>query len=125
MLNEKIFKQNIAILSENFNFQPTSEWMKLIFRSINDKTSDQIFKHRIGEILFTKKSSEWNKDFGFGGKPALADCLEMFCVKRKEVACKQYVEFGNYRSTRLESYADALKRTSILIDKISQKQIEV
>lgn len=124
MLSEKLFKQRIAILAENFNFQPSPEYLKLIFRGIKDKTSDKIFSQRVEGILLGKKISEWNKDFGFGGKPAVADCIEMFCVKRYEQPCKLYFEFGAWRSARLESYDQALKRENGLIDSKNQQLME-
>ena len=110
MLSEKLFKQQLALLAENFNFQPGPEYIKLIYGAIKDKTADEILMKRAGNILLRKKLSDWNKDFGFGGKPAVADFIEMFCVKREEVSCKPYLEFGAYRSSKTETFKEAVER---------------
>lgn len=110
MLTEKFFKQQIALLSENFNFQITPEYLKLIFGSIKNITSNEIFAQKAQSLIFNKKVSDWNKDYGFNGKPAVADFIDIFCVKRQEIPCEPYREFSTIRSSRLETYAEALKR---------------
>ena len=112
MLSEKLFKQQLALLAENFNFQPGPEYIKLIYGAIKDKTADEILMKRVGNILLRKKLADWNKDFGFGGKPAVADFIEMFCVKREKISCKPYFEFGVMRSDRTETNEEAIQRES-------------
>jgi len=125
MLSEKVFKEQIAILSENFNFKFTPEYLKLVFGAIKHQTNDKILIGKIRGVLMNMKISDWNKDFGFGGRPAIADFIAMFCVVPKEIPCAPYTQFGGMRSSRLESIKEALGREAeYLMPKDERKALE-
>lgn len=125
MLTEKIFKQNIGLLSENFNFQPSTEWLKMVFAAVKEKTTDLIFQARVLAVIMHKKNSDWNKDFGFGGKPGVADCVEMFCAVRNQKPCKTFIEHGIRRNQRLETYEEAIKREEKLLNFITTQKLQI
>lgn len=81
MLNEKTFKENLNLLSENFNFQVTEVYMRLIFNGLKEKISDQRMKEVTEGIVESINLREWNSAYGYGGKPALADWIDVFVPK--------------------------------------------
>jgi hypothetical protein len=116
MLTEKLFKENVVLLSTNFNFQLTAGYIKLVYTAIKDKTFDQYFQKQIDKIIFNQTLENWNSKFGFKGYPAVADCIKMFCVERMKVACEPFVEFNITVSSKLETYQEAIAREQKLLD---------
>lgn len=69
-------------MSENFGFKiGNEEWLEMLFRMI-DKFSDEEIKYGFQEMCRITQD-EWNKRYGYSGKPAIADWVNFFSLKRK------------------------------------------
>ena len=110
MLTKKTFQENLAVLSTNFNFEVDIIYKKIIFQALENKTTDEIFLEKINSLILNLKLEEWNKKYGYRGKPAGADWISFACPSRSYITCKPFNEFGIVRSARLETYEEAIKR---------------
>lgn len=81
MLSEQIFKESLAYLCQNFNFQVSPEYIKIVYNSLKEKVSDTRMEKVTKNIIEKTTQVEWNKDFGFGGRPAVADWIDAYEIK--------------------------------------------
>ena len=84
-LDKKIFKENFAILTENFGFQVSPAYLKMIFNTLENQITDEKLQAATMKILQEVTMDAWNKKYGFNGKPAIADWLEFFSGKKKRL----------------------------------------
>lgn len=84
MLTIKIFNDGFKKIQTIFEFQPESDYQKMIFDALKDKVNDQIFIDSCNEILKQTSKDDWNKAYGFKGRPALKDWLDAFIPKTIE-----------------------------------------
>lgn len=114
MLSKNTFQEQLLLLSVNYGFSIDGSegkiYKQMVYNTIKDKTTNEIFRARVESYISRIKSSKWNEIFGFKGKPSVADWLESFCAKRQEVTCKPYLEFNVMRCTRFETYEEAILR---------------
>jgi hypothetical protein len=78
MLTNKNFIINFHILKENFEFTISDIYCKLVFDSLESKINDKMFIDGCNNILRTTTKEEWNKAYGYKGRPAIADWLNTF-----------------------------------------------
>ena len=78
MLTNKNFLINFHILKENFEFTISDIYCKLVFDSLESKINDKMFIDGCNNILRTTTKEEWNKAYGYKGRPAIADWLNTF-----------------------------------------------
>jgi hypothetical protein len=82
MITKDLFKERILYLELNFNVKCEPAYIKFIYQSATDKFSDDDVRYGFTEIFkMTKK--EWNDLYGYGGKPAVADWINFFSLRKK------------------------------------------
>lgn len=104
----KQFSLNIDIIANNFNFkicppdklEAGKQWIKMLFRAASE-FSDEDLKYGFQEMCRITQE-EWNRRYGYGGKPAIADWVEFFEQRKKnevreELDHRQYVALENTR----------------------------
>ena len=84
MLTIKIFNDGFKKIQTIFEFQPEPDYQKMIFDALKYKVNDQIFIDSCNEILKQTSKDDWNKSYGFKGRPALKDWLDAFIPKTIE-----------------------------------------
>lgn len=76
------FSKNIEIMAENFGFKvKNEEWLKMLF-SLVDKFEDDDIKYGFQEMCKITQEG-WNKRYGYSGKPAIADWVNFFKLRKK------------------------------------------
>ena len=83
MITEKAFKQNLAYLEMNFNIECPPEYLKFIYQALKGKFDDEEMRYGF-KILLHKTQDEWNKEYGYKGRPAVADWVNFFNQKKKD-----------------------------------------
>jgi len=86
MLTNKNFLLNFNILKENFEFTISDIYCKLVFDSLEGKINDKMFIDGCNNILRTTTKEEWNKAYGYKGRPAIADWLNTFIPAKEKKA---------------------------------------
>jgi len=78
----KAFSKGVKIIADNFGFKLDNEdWIKMLFNMAKEFTGEDI-KHGFQEICRIS-GEEWNKRYGYRGKPPIADWVALF-KRRKE-----------------------------------------
>lgn len=90
MLNPLVFAKTLALFSEIYGFEYSKGYSSLVYESLREKTNDKDFQDASKHILQETKLTDWNKAYGFKGKPAIADWVEAFVLK------KQFIEKTEY-----------------------------
>lgn len=118
-LSAKTFKEQFVMLSINFGISLSDEagksYANLIYFAIKDLTTDQLFLRNAQNLMRYTTAEDWNKKYGFGGKPAVADWIKIFEVQRQKIMCEPFLEFGTYVSHRYETIEQAIKREESLL----------
>jgi len=88
MLTNNNFLLNLNILKENFEFTISDIYCKLVFDSLESKINDKMFIDGCNDILRTTTKEEWNKAYGYKGRPAIADWLNTFmpAMEKKRIS---------------------------------------
>jgi hypothetical protein len=84
MLTNKNFLINFNILKENFEFTISDIYCKLVFDALESKINDKMFIDSCNNILKNTTKEEWNKAYGYKGRPAIADWLNTFMPKMEK-----------------------------------------
>lgn len=79
-MDRKSFAEMIYLLAENFNFEVSDMWLEMIYDVTNRFTDEEIIYARNKIVSVTQE--EWNKKYGYGGKPAIADWVNFFNSKK-------------------------------------------
>jgi hypothetical protein len=77
MLNKELFLSGIKKLQRSFEFIECKEYYFDIFGSIQDTITDEIFIDACKYIITTTTKEEWNKAYGYKGRPAIADWIKI------------------------------------------------
>jgi hypothetical protein len=88
MLTNNNFLLNLNILKENFEFTISDIYCKLVFDSLESKINDKMFIDGCNNILKNTTKEEWNKAYGYKGRPAIADWLNTFmpAMEKKRIS---------------------------------------
>ena len=78
MLNQELFLNGVKKLQRSFEFVECKEYYFDIFDSLKDKITDRMFIETCKGILQATTKDEWNKAYGYKGRPAIADWLKVF-----------------------------------------------
>ena len=78
MLNQELFLNGVKKLQRSFEFVECKEYYFHIFDSLKDKITDRMFIETGKGILQTTTKEEWNKAYGYKGRPAIADWIKVF-----------------------------------------------
>jgi len=81
MLNAEIFIKKLALFSEIYGFEYSQQYSEEVYESLKHVVSDGNFKYISNAVLKETKLEDWNKAYGYKGKPAIADWLEVFVPK--------------------------------------------
>ena len=69
--------RGIKKLQRSFEFIECKEYYFDIFGSIQDTITDEIFIDACKYIITTTTKEEWNKAYGYKGRPAIADWIKI------------------------------------------------
>ena len=78
MLNQELFLNGVKKLQRSFEFVECKEYYFDIFGSLKDKITDKMFIKICKGILQATTKEEWNKAYGYKGRPAIADWIKVF-----------------------------------------------
>ncbi len=88
MLDQNLFKKKLLDMNFNFNLKYSDDditkYAKFMYPFIQDKFNDDEIVYGFNQ-LFSLKSEEYNKKYGYGGRPAVADLADLFTRRRKKV----------------------------------------
>jgi hypothetical protein len=82
MLNYQNFQNQFELVELNFNFKYPAKLLMLVFEKLKGLSQDE-FDKGINKILAIS-AENWNKKYGFGGKPAIADWVNFFMEEKKQ-----------------------------------------
>lgn len=89
MLNNKTFTERFLLLSENFGFEASPQYQAMVFTALKDQiTTDQFLEGTTWQIL-NVKAEEWNKVYGYRGKPPIADWVSALIPPEKWIEQEQ------------------------------------
>lgn len=84
MLTIKIFNDGFKKFQLNFEFQPDPEYQAMIYCALKNKLTDKRYLDTCNAILEGTSKQDWNEAYGFKGRPAIADWLDVFIPKPVE-----------------------------------------
>ena len=84
MLTIKIFNDGFKKFQLNFEFQPDPEYQAMIYGALKNKLTDKRYLDTCNAILEGTSKQDWNEAYGFKGRPAIADWLDVFIPKPVE-----------------------------------------
>lgn len=90
MLSIKIFNDGFKKMQLIFEFQPDPDYQKLIYDALKNKLTDERFLKSCNGILAETTKEDWNKAYGFKGRPAVKDWVDAMIPKPIEKS--RYVE---------------------------------
>lgn len=77
MLNSKTLINYLNLVVENFDFSISETYITLLHNSLKDTISDELFIDACKYIITTTTKEEWNKAYGYKGRPAIADWIKI------------------------------------------------
>ena len=77
MLNHTIFSKGLLMLKANFEFDNNEIYMELVYDNIKEKCGPKRFMACINNLLLNKSKEDWNKAYGFKGRMAVKDWLDI------------------------------------------------
>ena len=92
MLNLNIFLKGFYMFIENFEFNNSELYTEMVYGALKDKLTDKRFLDTCNNLLKETTKDDWNKAYGFKGRPAVKDWVDAFIPKAIEksryVKCK-------------------------------------
>lgn len=122
MITEKRFKEGFSYLELNFNLKFESDdmkkkYLKFVYQKTKDNFSDSDVEYGFTQMIrMTQK--EWNKEYGYNGKPSIQDWVNFFNMKAKDARIaerdrksviaqkKAAIEMSTGISSRIEQKGD-------------------
>lgn len=104
-LDLKTFSKGFYSLVSCFEFSYDEIYLQLIFNSLKEKISQEIFVKGVNHILENTSKEDWNKAYGFKGRPALKDWIDAF-VPKMQVVGKKVCEITGQLVSKWEYPAD-------------------
>lgn len=77
MLNSKTLIHYLNLVVENFDFSISETYIELLHNSLKDTINDELFIDACKYIITTTTKEEWNKAYGYKGRPAIADWIKI------------------------------------------------
>lgn len=88
MTNLIKFNNVIIQMAENFGFELSKEYLKLLLTFFQKQDiSDKKLESSVVDVILNMTKDEWNKKFGYGGRPAVADWLSF--LNKKAIPTEQ------------------------------------
>lgn len=95
-MNDQKFKENLTLFCENYNFEASKPYIKLVFNHLESRgVTDMQFKQGVNTLMNTKKKSD------FYGRPAVADWLDVLGLLKKPLSLEKV---ANQEATKLIEY---------------------
>jgi hypothetical protein len=92
MLNIQTFLKGFHLFKENFDFDNSKSYTEMVYNALKDKLTDERFLKSCNSILASTSKDDWNKAYGFKGRPAIKDWLNAMVPqvieKSRYVKCK-------------------------------------
>jgi hypothetical protein len=88
MLNQELFLKGVKKLQRSFEFVECKEYYFDVFTALQNRINDKMFTDGCNNILKNTTKEEWNKAYGYKGRPAIADWLNTFmpAMERKRIS---------------------------------------
>lgn len=118
----KIFNAGFKKFQTIFEFQPDPEYQMMTFDALKEKVNDQMFIDSCNEILKQTSKDDWNKAYGFKGRPALKDWLNVFIPKVIEK--RRYKICPITKANLLEIYFDYPDHYLVFLNQQKQGKLE-
>ena len=96
MLNHTIFSKGLLMLKANFEFDNNEIYMELVYDNIKEKCGPKRFMACINNLLLNKSKEDWNKAYGFKGRMAVKDWLDIVIPAKIVIGYKETREFGTF-----------------------------
>ena len=96
MLNYTTFSKGLLMLKTNFEFDNNEIYMELVYDNIKEKCGPKRFMACIDNLLLNKSKEEWNKAYGFKGRMAVKDWLDIVIPAKIIIGYKETREFGTF-----------------------------
>ena len=84
MLNLNTFLKGFHLFKENFEFSSTESYTESVYNALKNKLTDKRYLDTCTAILEGTSKQDWNEAYGFKGRPAIADWLDVFIPKPVE-----------------------------------------
>ena len=110
MLNYAIFTKGFLTLKANFEFDYNEIYMELVYDNIKEKCGPKRFMACIKDLLLNKSKEDWNRAYGFKGRMAVKDWLDIVIPAKvvKEYSTKAVGSDFTIRQTYLDYPDDYL-----------------
>ena len=124
MLNYAIFTKGLLMLKTNFEFDNNEIYMELVYENIKEKCGSKRFMACINDLLLNKSKEDWNRAYGFKGRMAVKDWLDIVIPAKvvKEYSTKAvgsdftikhtYLDYPDDYLQELKNHPDRLKLNS-------------
>ena len=104
MITIKIFNDGFKKFQLVFEFQPDPEYQAMVYSFLKDKLTDKRFLDTCNNLLKETTKDDWNKAYGFKGRPAVKDWVDAFIPKAIEK--ERYVKCPTTGANLKEIYFD-------------------
>jgi hypothetical protein len=84
MLNFNTFLKGFHLFKENFEFSSSELYTESVYNALKNKLTDKRYLDTCTAILEGTSKQDWNEAYGFKGRPAIADWLDVFIPKPVE-----------------------------------------
>lgn len=136
LLDQDIFLKGFLLLKENFEFSTSQTYIDFIYNSLKDKIDNETFEEIIMLNLEDVSKENWNRLYGYKGRPALKDWIDAFIItesptliqKSRQIQCSKtkanILEFYNdYPDWYLDYLEEMQERKNKKLTTNKQKQI--
>lgn len=90
MLSKETFLAVLKKFEILFEFEPNTEYSLLVYKFLKDKTNDEFFMRQCQGIIESTTKEDWNKAYGYKGRPAVADWVNAIVPKPKMIEKTKY-----------------------------------
>lgn len=131
MINRKEFLKGLHLFKENFEFDISEEYTRMIYDALKEKLNDKLFLDTCNNILQSTTKEDWNSAYGYKGRPAVADWVDAFIPKMQDTGrtkiCEltgQRVKIYEYPESYLEFLNEQKRGKVEASDRVNQKKVE-
>lgn len=104
LLTFEEFLKGFHLIKEVFEFTSSEIYIDAVYEALKDKLTDRLFIENCNGVLKDTSKEEWNKLYGFKGRPAIKDWTDAFIPK--PVAKTRSFKNPNTGGMQTETYYD-------------------
>ena len=98
MINISLFNDKLLEIAENYGFELTPAYLNLLSQHLAEvRISDQIIFNAFFKLIQSVKKDEWVKRFGYGGRPSVADILDILGQKKLTLEEQSIIELSEVK----------------------------